>query len=104
MSSAFIRLCTLPHEVAIHIPKTLRASPRYTVLRFPAESIPSRRIVQHPKYNNTSPPGFGTCGSLLRIAMTLKQVNGVHAGPILEVNAALREHLLYGFNELVDKE
>src|SRR5262249_7634010 len=37
------------------------------------------------------------------VAVSLKQVNSVRAGPILEVNAALWEQLLYGFNELVDK-
>jgi hypothetical protein len=35
------------------------------------------------------------------IAITLQQVDGVHSGPILEVNAAFREHLLYGLDELV---
>jgi hypothetical protein len=35
------------------------------------------------------------------VAITLQQVHGVHSGPILKVNAALREHLLYGFDELV---
>ena len=28
-------------------------------------------------------------------------MDGVHSGPILKVNAALREHLLYGLDELV---
>jgi hypothetical protein len=35
------------------------------------------------------------------VAVTLKQVNSVYARPILEVNATLRKHFLYGFNELV---
>src|SRR5262245_35351140 len=30
-------------------------------------------------------------------------MDSVHTGPILEVNAALRKHLLYSFNELVHK-
>src|SRR5215470_1913388 len=37
------------------------------------------------------------------VAITLKQMDGVDAGPILEVNAALREDLLYRFDEFVNK-
>src|SRR5215471_19049876 len=37
------------------------------------------------------------------VAIALKQVNGVHTGPVLEMNAALREDLLNSFNELVDE-
>ncbi len=37
------------------------------------------------------------------VAVALKQVNGVDSGPILEVNAALRKHLLHRFDELVDE-
>ena len=35
------------------------------------------------------------------VAITLQQVHGVHSRPILKVNAARREHLLYGLDELV---
>ena len=37
------------------------------------------------------------------VAVALKQVHGVCAGPILKVNAAFREHLLHRLNELVDE-
>ena len=37
------------------------------------------------------------------VAIALQQVHGVHSGPVLEVDAALREHLLHGLDELVDE-
>ena len=37
------------------------------------------------------------------VAVALEQVHGVATRPILEVNAALREHLLHRLDELVDK-
>ena len=39
----------LPHEVAIYIPKTSRASPRYAALRFAARPIASCRVFPIPK-------------------------------------------------------
>ena len=37
------------------------------------------------------------------VAVALEQVEGVHAGPILEVNAAFRENLLHGLHEFIDE-
>ena len=37
------------------------------------------------------------------VAVALEQMHGVHARPILEVDAALRKYLLHRLNELVDK-
>jgi hypothetical protein len=35
------------------------------------------------------------------IAVTFKKVDGVHAGPILEVNAAFRKYLLHCVDKLI---
>ena len=37
------------------------------------------------------------------VAVALEQVDGIDAGPVLEVNAALRKHLLHRLDELVDE-
>src|SRR5262249_50063227 len=37
------------------------------------------------------------------VAVTLQQMDGVHSGPVLEMDAAFRKHLLYRLHELVNE-